>query len=307
MPTLLLKSQTTSWIEELPRHLPDLKVRHHPDIGDPAAIDYALVWRPPPGLLKSLPNLKVIFSLGAGVDHILADPELPAGIPIVRLSDPHQCNLMSEYALLAVLHFHRAMPAILADQLQAKWTRQWPIYTPETAVGVLGLGDIGQDIARKFTAIGFPVHGWSRSPKQIDGITCHHGPAGLRAMLPLCRYIICVLPLTEATLGIIDAALLQALPPGAYVINMGRGGHVVDKDMLAALDTGQIAGAFLDVFDVEPLPPAHPYWRHPKIVVTPHCAGEVVPSTAAQAIVANIRRHLAGDKMHNVYQPDRGY
>jgi glyoxylate/hydroxypyruvate reductase A len=295
------------WVPAMRRALPEDEVRVPPDLGDRSEIEYALVWKPAPGLLASLPNLKAIFSIGAGCDHILADPERPKHVPVVRMVDDNLTAMMSEWAVLAVLYFHRFMPTYRQDQANEAWNRLWPNYTPETALGVLGLGAIGRDVAEKLRLFGFEVHGWSRSPREVPGIVCHHGANGLQAMLPHCRQLLCVLPLTPETRGIVDAGLLRQLPEGAYVINLGRGGHVVDDDLLAALDSGHIAGAFLDVFNREPLPKGHPYWRHPKVVTTPHVAGEIVPRSAAKTVVENIRRHQRGEPMLGLLDLDKGY
>ncbi len=295
------------WVAELRRQLPDVEIRTTPDFGDPSEIDYALVWKPPAGLLASLPNLRVTFSIAAGIDHILADPERPTHVPIVRMLDDNLRDMMSEWAILGVLYFHRFMPEYMAEQPKAIWDRRWPIYTPETHVGVLGLGAIGRDVAEKFRVLGFQVHGWSRTPREVAGIICHHGAAGLEAMLPQCRYLVCVLPLTDETRGIIGARTIAALPEDAVVVNLGRGGHVVDEDLLAALDSGHLRGAFLDVFNEEPLPPGHAYWRHPKVVMTPHVAGELVPQSCAKAIARNLNAHMSGAAMEGVLDLERGY
>ena len=295
------------WVPALQENLPGIEIRVSPDLGDPAEIDYALVWKPPTGMLAGLPNLKAIFSIAAGIDHILADAERPAHLPIVRMADPYLRAMMTEYAVYAVLHYHRNMGDYRVDQANEVWDRRWPLYTPETVVGILGIGAIGADCAAAFRALGFDVHGWSRTPKQLDGVTCHHGPAGLSDMLRQTRYLVCVLPLTDATRDIINRKTLAQLPAGAVVVNIGRGGHVVDADLLAALDSDHLGGAFLDVFNDEPLPKGHPYWRHPKVMTTPHVAGELVPRSCAKAVAANLRRHLAGEPMHNVVDLDRGY
>jgi glyoxylate/hydroxypyruvate reductase A len=295
------------WVPALQAALPDVEVRVAPEIGDPAEIDYALVWKPAPGFLASLPNLKVIFSIAAGVDHILSDPDRPKQLPVVRMVDDYLKDMMSEYAILGVLHFHRYMPKYQAQQRARKWDRGWPLYTPETQVGVLGLGEIGAHVARRLAGLGFQAHGWSRTPKQVDGIACHHGETGLFEMLPGCQYLVGVLPLTAQTRGIFNAKTLAALPKGAVVVNLGRGGHVVDDDLLAALDSGQIGGAFLDVFNTEPLPEGHPYWTHPRVAVTPHVAGELVPKSCARSVARNVRRHQAGEPLLYVVDLDRGY
>lgn len=295
------------WVPALREALPDVEVRVAPEIGNPAEVDYALVWKPEPGFLASLPNLKAIFSIAAGVDHILSDPQRPKQLPVVRMVDDYLKDMMSEYAILGVLHFHRYMPKYQAQQRAQKWDRGWPLYTPETQVGVLGLGEIGAHVARRFAGLGFQVHGWSRTPKQVAGVVCHHGEAGLAAMLPGCRYLVGVLPLTPATRGVFNAKTLAALPKGAVVVNLGRGGHVVDDDLLAALDSDHIAGAFLDVFNAEPLPAGHPYWTHPKVNVTPHVAGELVPKSCAKSVAGNVRRHQKGEPLRYVVDLSRGY
>ncbi|MDP6345155.1 MAG: glyoxylate/hydroxypyruvate reductase A [Alphaproteobacteria bacterium] len=310
MTTLLFSSfqdPPELWLPALRAEMPDVEVRVDPEVGDPAEIDYALVYWPPKGLLASLPNLRAILSIAAGCDHILADPQLPAQLPIVRMVDDYLAAMMAEYAVYAVLHFHRDMDDYRAEQLQGVWNRRWPLYTPETDVGILGLGAIGADCAGKLLAMGFRVHGWSRSPKAIEGVICHAGEAGLLEMLGRCRYLVCVLPLTDETQGIVNARTLAAMPEGSYLINIARGGHVVDADLLAALDGGHIAGAFLDVFNDEPLPPEHPYWHHPKVWMTPHVAGELVPRSCAKAVAATIRRDQAGEPLLHLLDKERGY
>jgi len=310
MPTLLFTSPEDPvdlWAPALRENLPEVELRIHPDAGDLAEIDYALVYKPPPGLLASLPNLKLIHSIAAGCDHILADPELPPGIPIVRMVDGYLRDMMSEYAIYAVLHFHRNFPEYREEQRQHVWNRRWPAYTPETDVGVLGIGAIGLDIARKLQALGFRVHGWSRGAKAIDGLETYAGADGLADMLSRCRFAVCVLPLTDETRGIVNAATLAAMPAGGFLVNLARGGHVVDDDLLAALDSGQLAGAFLDVFNREPLPADHPFWSHPKVWTTPHVAGELVPRSCARTVARNIRAHMAGQMPDDVLDLERGY
>jgi len=295
------------WVPELQRNLPEVEFRVAPELGAAADIDYAIVWKPPAGLLASLPNLKVIFSIGAGIDHILADPERPKALPIVRMVDPYLRDMMCEYALLGVLHFHRFMPEYQADQQARVWQRRWPHYTPEMTVGVLGLGEIGAKVAESFRQLGFRVRGWSRGEKRLPGIECFHGRAALPVMLSACHYLVCVLPLTGETAGLLDAAAFAALPRGAVVVSIGRGKHVVEPDLLSALESGQVGGAFLDVYASEPPQPAHPFWRHPRVIMTPHIAGEIVPKSSAKVVAANVRRHLAGEPIAHVVDLARGY
>ena len=296
------------WVSELRKALPsDVEVRLYPDFGDITEIEFALCWQPRPGMLASFPNLKLIFSMAAGFDHILQDLERPKHVPIVRIIDDTLSNMMAEYALYAILGFHRFMPEFHADQRDQIWNKRWPRYTPEVHIGILGMGAIGTNVALKLANLGFQVHGWSRGPKTLTNIMCHAGDRGLMEMLPQCHQIVAVLPLTDKTQGIINKETLAALPAGAYVTNIGRGGHVVDKDLLDALATNQIAGAFLDVYNEEPLSKEHPYWSHPKVIMTPHIAGEIVPRSCATSIAANIKRFRNGSALVGVANLERGY
>ncbi len=279
-----------AWQAALGTVLPDLELRVWPDIGDPGDIEAALVWRPPPGLLGSLPNLKLIASLGAGVDHIFADPHLPPQVPIVRLVDPHLTTAMSEYVQLQVLRLHRQDLAYVAQQRRREWR---PLPQPnagERRVGILGLGVLGSDAALKLSVLGFDVAGWSRAEKKLRGIACFHGAAGLTAMLARSEILVCLLPLTPATEGILDARLFAQLPRGAALVTRARGRHLVESDLLPALDSGQLSAAVLDVFRDEPLPADHPFWSDPRIVITPHVAAVTHAPTAALAIADNLRR-----------------
>ncbi|HEY3909417.1 MAG TPA: glyoxylate/hydroxypyruvate reductase A [Stellaceae bacterium] len=295
------------WSGQLARLMPGLDIRVWPQIGDPAAIDFALVWRPETGLLASLPKLKLILSLGAGVDHILSDPLLPRGVPIVRLVDPYLTDAMSEYVALQVLRLHRR-DLEYRDQQQALIWRELPQKNAgERPVGILGFGEIGQNAARKLKALGFPVAGWGRGERTLPGFATFAGAAGLPRLLAHSEILVCLLPLTSETEGILNARAFAALPKGAGLVNAGRGRHLVEQDLIPALDSGQLSAAALDVFHEEPLPPGHPFWRHPRIVVTPHIAGTTNPATAAPIIVDNIRRFEAGRPLRHQVDPGRGY
>lgn len=307
---LLFRSSVDSaarWSAELARLMPGLDIRLWPQIGDPAAIDYALVWRPEPGLLAALPNLKLILSLGAGVDHILADPQLPRGVPIVRLVDPYLTDAMSEYVVLQVLRLHRQDLDYRAQQQARIWRELPQKNAHERPVGILGFGEIGQDAARKLTAVGFAVSGWSRQERAVSGFATFAGPAGLARLLAQSEILVCLLPLTSETRGILNAATFALLPRGAALVNAGRGGHLVEADLIPALDRGQLSAAALDVFQEEPLPPDHPFWRDPRILVTPHIAGTTNPATAAAIVLDTIRRFEEGDPLLNRVDPARGY
>ncbi len=307
---LLFRSSVDSaarWQGELQRLRSTLDLRIWPDIGDPAEIDYALVWRPEPGLLASLPKLKLILSLGAGVDHILCDPNLPSGVPIVRLVDPYLCDAMGEYVALQVLRLHRQDLDYREQERDEIWRELPQKNAAERSVGILGFGEIGRNAAHKLAALGFPVTGWGRSPKTVAGFTVHAGSAGLEALLEKCEILVCLLPLTAQTEGILCARTFAALPRGAGLVNAGRGGHLVEEDVIPALDRGQLSAVALDVFRDEPLPPGHPFWSHPRIVVTPHVAGITNPATAAPIILDNIRRFEAGLPLRDVIDPAQGY
>jgi glyoxylate/hydroxypyruvate reductase A len=295
------------WRLAIARAFPQMPFRIWPDCGPAEAVNYALVWRPPPGMLARLPNLKAILVLGAGVDSALDDPDLPAGVPVLRLIDAGLPEPMAEYALHAVLHFQRRMPGYVAQQRKAVWKRipwlsaaQWP-------VGVMGLGVIGGVVARNIAAAGYPVAAWVRHPRSAQTVEIFAGRERFDAFLARSRVVVNVLPLTPQTQNILDARAFAAMPEGSYVVNIGRGGHVVDEDLIAALDTGHLAGAMLDCFREEPLPPAHAFWRHPHIVVTPHAAAPTIVAAAEAQIIDNLRRLERSEAPLGVVDRDKGY
>jgi glyoxylate/hydroxypyruvate reductase len=307
---LLFRSTVDSaarWRGHLGPIAPGLEVRVWPDIGDPAEIEYALVWRPEPGMLGSLPGLKLILSLGAGVDHILLDPALPADVPIVRLVDPYLTDAMAEYTALQVLRLHRLDLDYQAQQRAREWRELPQKNAAERPIGILGFGEIGQAAGRRLRALGFPVAGWGRSARQVDGFPVFAGAEGLPALLAQSEILVCLLPLTAATEGILCARNFALLPNGAGLVNAGRGRHLVEEDLIPALDTGQLSAAALDVFREEPLPADHPFWAHPRILVTPHIAGITNPATASAVVADNIRRFEAGLPLLNQVDPARGY
>lgn len=287
---------------------PTLDIRLFPDAGDPADIEAAVVWTAHDmAELKRYPKLKLIVSMGAGVDHLFRPPGPPPGVPVARLVDVLLTSAMSEWVLLNVLRFHRQDAEYRAQQAARVWEELDAPVTSETAIGILGLGELGTDAARKLRMLGFPVMGWTRRPKQVEGVENFVGADGLLAMAAKSRMLICLLPLTPDTRGIVNARLLAALPRGAFVLNAARGGHVVDADLLAALDSGHVAAAALDVFTPEPLPPEHPYWGHPKVVMTPHAASITIPESVAPQVVENIHRARAGRPLINLVDFAAGY
>ena len=310
MATILFRSTaaaTARWRPVLADLMPEHEFRFWPEIGDPADIEYAMVWHPPPGLLASLPNLKLICGLGAGIDHLLRDPELPRHVPIMRLVDPYMTDAMSEYVVLSVLRLHRQDLDYLAHQRAQIWEERDQKNASERPVGILGFGTLGQEAGRKLRGLGFPVAGWSRSTKEIAGFTTHEGSDGLAVLAAQSEILVCLLPLTAATDGILNANLFARLPKGAGIVNAGRGGHLVEADLIPALDSAQLSGAVLDVFREEPLPQGHPFWSHPRIIVTPHIAAETHPPTAAATIRDAIRRFAAGQPVANLIDLAKGY
>lgn len=300
-------SRVDWWRDTVAEHMPELEFRVWPEAGDLSEVDYALVWKPEPGLLASLPNLKAILSLGAGVDHILADPHLPAGVPISRVVNDNMALRMREWVLLHVLSHHRRQREYNQLQRARVWRDLEQPHAGERTVGVMGLGELGGDSARHLAAIGFDVIGWSRSPREVPGVRCFHGREGLKAFLAETDILVSVLPLTPQTTNMINADFLSRLPRGASFINAGRGQQVVEADLIAALDSGQLSEATLDVFQTEPLPVTDPLWTHPRVTVTPHIAAFTDPRALVRQVVEDIRRVERGEPVTNPVDPARGY
>ena len=274
----------------------------------PEDIEYFSGFRPAPGFLKSLPNLKAVFSLGAGVDGFLRDPEYPKHLPLVRFVDPTLMHEMAQYVTMHVLIAHRSQRRFDEAQALGKWD-QAMLARPsrDTRIGILGLGDIGGTIAASLLPFDFQLFGWSRSRKTVPGVKSFAGEKELPQFLAQCDYCVCVLPLTEETRGIMNAKLFARLPKGAWVINVARGGHLVEEDLLAALDAGHLGGAVLDVFQTEPLPAESPIWHHPKITATPHIAGITDPKSALAYVTDCVRRCETGQPLDNVVDLSKGY
>lgn len=299
------------WIAGFAEALPEAQcMTWEQSQGTPA--DYAVVWRPPVGMLRGRTDLKAIFNLGAGVDGILRlrdeEPEaLPAGVPIVRLDDAGMAAQMAEYVTHAVLHYFRRLDDYAAQRQAGTWKFLKPHRRADFTIGVMGIGTLGSHIARTLASFGFPVRGWSRSARHIEGVQCHAGQEGQAAFLDGLRVLVNVLPLTPETENIIDAALLARLARGAYLINVARGPHVVDEDLLAAVQQGQLAGATLDVFRTEPLPADHPFWAEPRITITPHISALTLREDSIAQIAGKIRALQAGQPIAGVVDIARGY
>jgi glyoxylate/hydroxypyruvate reductase A len=300
------------WTERLRTLAPDRDVRLWPEqLGDAAGIAYACVWQPPPGLLAGFPHLKAIFSLGAGVDHVLGDPGLPK-VPVVRIVDPDLTMRMTEYVVLHVLMHHRGQRRYDAQQRDRVWHEHAQPPASAVAVGVMGLGVLGRDAASVLQRLGFQVAGWSRNPKPLPSIETFHGADGLDAFLRRTEILVCLLPATPLTAGILRLDLFRKLKRdgaagGAYLINAGRGALQIDADILAALDEGSLAGATLDVFPTEPLPADSPFWGHPKVTVTPHNAAASDPRALVANILHQIDRFEAGLPLEHVVDRTAGY
>ena len=300
------------WLERFRRLLPDRPIAALGQDYDPASIDYVMSWKHPAGSLQNLENLKVIFSLGAGVDHLLQDPYLPH-VPVARVVDPDLTARMSEYVVLHCLSVLRQQKRYQQQQQQKLWfdDRDQPA-AAEVRVGVMGLGVLGQDALRKLRMMGFQVAGWSRNPRQIDHVACFSGADGLKPFLAQTDILVVLLPLTPETRGLIHADLLRGLAQdgalgGPVLINAGRGGLQIGADILTCLAEGSLMEAVLDVFETEPLPKDAPFWTHPAVTVTPHNAAMSSPDAIGKLVVAQIARfERAEDLLHQV-EIARGY
>jgi glyoxylate/hydroxypyruvate reductase len=283
----------------------DVRLSLYPEEGFETA-DVAVCWNPPPGLVSTMPNLKLIHSIAAGLDNIFADPHLPA-VPVCRVVDSQHAFGMAEYAIWSVLLFHRRMDLHLQNAAHKRWERPEQTAAKDYTVGILGFGAIGRIVGRRLRALDYDVRAWARSPKQEAGIASYHGDAQLPDFLSGCDALICLLPLTQATRGILNANLFAMLPHGAAIINMGRGEHMIEDDLLTAIDSGHLRGAVLDVFLQEPLPGESPLWSHPKIFTTPHIASMPNPQDVVAQIFENARRVLAGQAPLNAGSRSSGY
>ncbi len=310
---LLVKSggeaAMAEWRHWFGRFAPDFDVRWWDDpTVDPARVAYAFVWEPEPGRLAALPNLRLVCSDGAGVEHVVRDPSLPPALRVARLVTAEAAQLMAEYVCLACLALLRDLPRSLANQRRGRW-EEFPARRTahQVRVGLMGLGRIAEAVPGALTALGFQLAGWSATRRAIPGMTCFAGDAELRAFLAASDIVVNLLPQTPATQGVLRAETLGWLPRGAGLVNVGRGGHLVLADLLAALDGGQLGGAVLDVFDPEPLPPQSPLWSHPRAIVTAHGAAYGSPEARAAYVADIVARDRRGEALPNLYDRRRGY
>jgi glyoxylate/hydroxypyruvate reductase len=287
------------------RSLPDVPFSMDAATVDPEAVRYLLTWTVPEDLSR-YPNLEIIFSIGAGVDQLNV-ATVPVHIKIVRMVEDGITRMMQEYVTLAVLTFHRSLPEYRAQQRREEWAPISQMQAEERHIGVLGLGQLGQAVIDRLKPFGFSISGWSRSPRRIDGVACHHGADGLQDLLNITDILICLLPLTDETHGFLNGDLFARLPAGAALVQVGRGPQLDHEAVIAALDSGQLSGAMIDVTEPEPLPSGHPFWSHPKIILTPHIASATQPATAAQVVIENIKRHRTGLEPIGLIDRNRGY
>jgi glyoxylate/hydroxypyruvate reductase A len=309
MTTVVLLSRDAILLAQLQKafaeHAPQLRVVL---ADDPAAheAEVAACWYPPEGSLGGLPNLRLIHSVAAGVDHLLTDRSGP-DVPVCRVVDPDHRRGMTEYVRWTVLNFHRDFDRVVAQQRDNQWQRHPQRPAAGFKVGVMGLGSLGSAIAADLAGAGYAVRGWARSPRQLEGVACYHGDQPFEAFLAGLDILINLLPLTDATRGVLCAKTFRALAPGAAIVNVGRGQHLVIDDLKHALASGHLRGAVLDVFEQEPLPPQDPLWQMPGVVITPHMASAASHECIARQVAENVRRLLTGEPLNNPVDPSLGY
>ncbi len=292
------------WLQGLRAALPGADVALWAPGAPPA--DYAVVWAPPQRFFDEQQQLKAAFNIGAGVDALLK-LQLPPQAQIVRLDDAGMAVQMAEYVCHAVIRHFREFDGYEVDTRQGKWSFRKPRARADFPVGIMGLGVLGERVIHALAHFEFPVNGWSRSPKAVDGVQCFSGADGFNEFLAASRVLVCLLPLTADTRDVMNSDTLSLLQPGGYVINVARGAHLVDEDLLALLDSGHLAGATLDVFRTEPLPAEHPFWKHPKITVTPHTSARTLRSESIAQIAGKLAALQRGEPVAGVVEPGRGY
>ena len=294
----------SAWLADLRAALPQAIVT--PWQPGAALADLAVVWAPPQHMFDEQTQLRTIFNVGAGVDALM-QLRLPPQALVVRLDDAGMAVQMAEYVCHAVSQHTRGFDRYQSDAQDANWARRPPINRTEFPVGIVGLGVLGQRVAQALQHFEYPVQGWSRTPKAIPGVRCYAGPSQLAEFLASSRLLVCLLPLTPETKGILNLATLSQLQPNGYLINVARGAHLVEADLLTLLDSGHLAGATLDVFRTEPLPPSHPFWRHPRIRVTPHISASTLPRQSMAQIVGKIQALARGEPISAIVNPNHGY
>ena len=298
---------TTAAAQALASRMPRMNIVTDRALMESRDIQYIVTFNPPPGSFARLPGLRLICSAGAGAEKLLEAADLPHGVPLVRVVDPATNNGIAQYVVYMLLRQSRDFAGYEIQQREQSWKSIAVASAADTTVGILGLGNLGRAVAHAVAALGFRVAGWSRTPHRLAGIQCHSGERGLENCVRQSRFLVCLLPMTPHTRGILDARLMALLPHGAYVINVARGAHLVPADLIALLDGGHLSGAALDVHMSEPLPRGDPLWSHPRVTVTPHIAWRTTPKAMAEQLCANIERLESGQPLLNEVQRDRGY
>lgn len=308
MSIVIVASQrdVSEWKSGLESLAPHIEVNVWPDVTDPDSVEGAIVWNHPHGALNDYKNLKFISSMGAGVDHVFTDKHLPENVPVTRIIDERLTITMSNYIISAIMYFHRRLPKYLADKKEHRWD-QAADPERELHIGIMGMGVMGKDIAKKLALLNFDVHGYSNSLKNIDGVKSYAGENQLAEFLKNINTLVCLLPLTTATENILNIGLFGKMKKGSFLINVARGKHLKEEDLLLAIKKEYISGAFIDVFREEPLPKDHPFWSHPDIMMTPHIASITNPSAAIPQVLENYERSKRGGELINQVNPERGY
>lgn len=308
MPILLISDRNTDgWFKAIKEENNEIKVYVYPDVEDKEEIEYALVWNHPPGVFDEFPNIKVIASMGAGVDHIVRDPELPENAKITRIVDDQLATDMAEFVLARCMDHLRNLPLHQQFAEKEEWKPKSYKRIADVQVGIMGMGNLGITVGKKLTDAGFTVRGWANSHKDLKNINTFAGQDELDDFLSRTNILVCLLPLTSETENILNKDLFSKLPEGAFLINAARGNHLVENDLLEAIDYEKLSGAALDVFREEPLPKGHPFWKHPKIQVTPHNASISQPSSAVPQVLENYERMKKGKELLNVVDREKGY
>lgn len=298
---------SASFVAALRAAAPDIPIWDETDTPPPDQVEALLAWRLKPGQVTRFPKLRVVCAISAGVEKLLAVPDLPADLPVTRIVDPQQGQMLAQYVVACALRFTRELPSFEAQQARGEWGRRPVRPMARCRVGILGQGEVAQAVARAFLPLGYPVAVWGRSRKSFDGLQSFAGEAELPQLLAQSDLLVCTLPLTSATEGLLNRRTLSQLPAGAMVINVGRGGHLVEADLRALLDEGHLAAAALDVFEREPPPADNWVWQHPKVLATPHIAGEARRSLIAEQCLDALRRARAGLAQPLAVDRSRGY
>lgn len=295
------------WLDAFAHHQPDLKVVTADDEFDAGQVRWVAAWNPSEGLFARFPKLEAVFALGAGVDAFVRRDDLAADIPLIRLLDAGMAEQMVEYILWATLTVQRDFDSYADLQRQSKWQEHTARTKDQMRLGILGLGALGQQVAKSLAGYGYPVSGWKRSSLELEGVKVFTGDEGLQQLVQQSDVLISLLPNTPQTRGLLDGKLLGQLPKGASLVNVARGVQVVDEDLLDLLDRDHLRFAALDVFHQEPLPTDHPFWEHPKVSVTPHMAAATLPEPAVEQVVANLKKLEAGEEPQGLVKAESGY